>query len=201
VDHLEIYQENVVQKVGGRWALVSRKTHRPLAYWRGTGKPPAWWVERQEQRIQYFKHAHETPNPDVVPKEDESESGGGTAFFVIAGLAIFGGAGYLLYKLSQNLPTVAPLDFKWPNDAGKSGTIKVGQAVNITLPPANGSTGYHWAFASGDTSIVRPLFDPSLNGGTFAFQGQSAGTTTLVFNYLSATNQAVDAFQITVTVK
>ena len=45
----------LVQK-DGKWALVSRKTRRPLAYYKGEGKPSEEWVRKQEQRIQFFKH-------------------------------------------------------------------------------------------------------------------------------------------------
>jgi hypothetical protein len=48
----------LVQK-DGRWAFVSRKTRRPLAYYRGEGKPSEEWVRKQEQRVQYFKHLGE----------------------------------------------------------------------------------------------------------------------------------------------
>jgi len=48
----------LVQK-NGKWAFVSRKTRRPLAYYRGEGKPSEDWVRKQEQRVQYFKHLGE----------------------------------------------------------------------------------------------------------------------------------------------
>jgi len=203
MSNVELYQENVLAKVGGRWALVSRRTHQPLAYWRGHGKPPSWWVSKQEQRVQFFKHAHDVENPDAAPTQSvvsTDDSGGGTAFFVLAGLALVGGAGYLLYTLSQKPQLVTPANFTWPNDVGKSISLKVGQALNVALPAFNASTGFGWTFAGGDQTIVRPLFDPSLNGGTFTFQGQSAGTTTLVFNNSSAGGQVASSFSITVTV-
>lgn len=46
----------MLQMVDGRWALVSKKTKRPLAYYKGEGKPSDEWVADQERRIQYFKH-------------------------------------------------------------------------------------------------------------------------------------------------
>lgn len=49
----------LVQK-DGKWALVSRKTRRPLAYYKGEGKPPEEWVAKQERRVQYFKHLGES---------------------------------------------------------------------------------------------------------------------------------------------
>jgi hypothetical protein len=45
-----------LKKVKGKWALVSQKTERPLAYYKGNGKPSDEWVQKQESRIQYFKH-------------------------------------------------------------------------------------------------------------------------------------------------
>lgn len=200
MNDVELYQENVLAKVGGRWALVSRKTHRPLAYWRGHGKPPSWWVSKQEQRVQFFKYAHEATNPDAAPTPSTDDSGGGTAFFVLAGLALVGGAGYLLYTLSQKPQVVSPANFTWPNDVGKSITLKVGQALNVVLPAASSSSGFGWTFAGGDATIVRPLFNPGLSGGTFTFQGQGAGSTTLVFNNASPSGQVADTFSIQITV-
>lgn len=46
----------MLKQVDGRWALVSKKTQRPLAYYRGDGKPSDEWVKKQEARIQFFKH-------------------------------------------------------------------------------------------------------------------------------------------------
>ncbi len=46
----------MLRMVDGRWALVSKKTKRPLAYYKGEGKPSDEWVADQERRIQYFKH-------------------------------------------------------------------------------------------------------------------------------------------------
>ena len=45
-----------LQQVDGRWALVSKKTGRPLRYYKGEGKPSDEWVAKQEREIQYFKH-------------------------------------------------------------------------------------------------------------------------------------------------
>ena len=43
-------------KYQGKWALLSKKTGKPLAYYKGEGKPSADWVSRQERRVQFFKH-------------------------------------------------------------------------------------------------------------------------------------------------
>lgn len=43
-------------RVKGRWALVSKKTGKPLQYYRGSGKPSDEWVQKVERRVQYFKH-------------------------------------------------------------------------------------------------------------------------------------------------
>jgi hypothetical protein len=45
----------MLKQVDGKWALVSRKTQRPLAYYKGDGKPSDDWVAKQERRIQFFK--------------------------------------------------------------------------------------------------------------------------------------------------
>jgi hypothetical protein len=46
----------MLKQVNGRWALVSKKTQKPLAYYKGEGKPSDEWVNKQEARIQFFKH-------------------------------------------------------------------------------------------------------------------------------------------------
>jgi len=43
-------------KVGSKWALVSKKTGRPLRYFHGEGKPSAEWVSHAERSVQYWKH-------------------------------------------------------------------------------------------------------------------------------------------------
>ena len=45
----------MLKQVDGKWALVSRKTQRPLAYYKGDGKPSDDWVAKQDRRIQFFK--------------------------------------------------------------------------------------------------------------------------------------------------
>lgn len=47
--------DEVLKQVDGKWALVSKKTGKPLAYYKGEGKPSDEWVASQEKRIQYFK--------------------------------------------------------------------------------------------------------------------------------------------------
>lgn len=46
----------MLKQVDGRWAIVSKKTGRPLVYYKGEGKPSDEWFREQERRIQYFKH-------------------------------------------------------------------------------------------------------------------------------------------------
>lgn len=46
----------MLRQVNGKWALVSKTTQRPLAYYKGEGKPSEEWVKKQEARIQFFKH-------------------------------------------------------------------------------------------------------------------------------------------------
>lgn len=46
----------VLRKVDGRWALVSKKDQdKVLQYYKGTGKPSQEWVDSVEKRVQYFK--------------------------------------------------------------------------------------------------------------------------------------------------
>lgn len=42
--------------VNGKWALVSKKTGRPLRYFHGPGKPTSNWVSHAERSVQYWKH-------------------------------------------------------------------------------------------------------------------------------------------------
>lgn len=65
----------MLKQVDGRWALVSRKTQRPLAYYRGEGKPSDEWVAKQERRIQYFKEEKQVPHPDILPKAGAGQDG------------------------------------------------------------------------------------------------------------------------------
>ena len=58
----------MLKLVKGKWALVSKKTQRPLAYYKGSGKPSDEWVAKQERRIQFFKEEKKSPNPDILPK-------------------------------------------------------------------------------------------------------------------------------------
>lgn len=59
----------MLRKVNGKWALVSKKTLRPLAYYNGEGKPSDEWVAKQERRVQSFKHGFsEAVSPDILPK-------------------------------------------------------------------------------------------------------------------------------------
>ena len=59
----------MLKQVNGKWALVSKKTPRPLAYYRGEGNPSDEWVAKQERRIQFFKHGFsEESKTDILPK-------------------------------------------------------------------------------------------------------------------------------------
>ena len=49
----------MLKQKDGKWVFVSRKTQRPLAYYKGEGKPSDEWVAKQERRVQYFKHMNE----------------------------------------------------------------------------------------------------------------------------------------------
>jgi hypothetical protein len=63
----------VLKQVNGKWALVSRKTQRPLAYYKGEGKPSDEWVKKQEARIQMFKAMNE--QQEFVSKAGAGEWG------------------------------------------------------------------------------------------------------------------------------
>ena len=60
----------MLRQVNGKWALVSKKTQRPLAYYKGEGKPSDEWIAKQERRIQFFKHGfgESVTSPDILPK-------------------------------------------------------------------------------------------------------------------------------------
>lgn len=59
----ESHLGETLKHVKGKWALVSH-TGRPLAYYRGAGKPSEDWVRKQERRVQYFKHQTESADDD-----------------------------------------------------------------------------------------------------------------------------------------
>jgi len=46
----------MLKRKNGKWALVSKKTQRVLAYYKGEGKPSKEWVNKQERRINAFKY-------------------------------------------------------------------------------------------------------------------------------------------------
>ena len=48
--------DETLKMVDGKWAIVSKKTGRPLVYYKGEGKPSDEWFAKQERRIQYYKH-------------------------------------------------------------------------------------------------------------------------------------------------
>ena len=51
------YMTEVLKKVDGRWALVSKnQPQKVLQYYDGEGKPSDEWVKDVEQRVNYFKH-------------------------------------------------------------------------------------------------------------------------------------------------
>lgn len=49
--------DEIVKKVKGRYALVSKTTGRPLAYYHGKKgeRPSDEWIADQEARVQMFK--------------------------------------------------------------------------------------------------------------------------------------------------
>lgn len=51
------YITEVLKKVDGKWALVSKKdSSKVLQYYDGEGKPSDEWVNKVEKRVNYFKH-------------------------------------------------------------------------------------------------------------------------------------------------
>lgn len=51
-----IFLGEELREVDGKWALVSKDTGKPLRYYKGEGKPPQSWVDKQEAQINYFKN-------------------------------------------------------------------------------------------------------------------------------------------------
>lgn len=56
LDEFEVRLDEVLKHVNGKWALVSKKTGKPLRYYKGEGKPSEDWVNKQEKSVQYWKH-------------------------------------------------------------------------------------------------------------------------------------------------
>lgn len=65
----------MLKQVNGKWALVSKKTQRPLAYYKGEGKPSDEWVRKQEARIQFFKNESVNIKPDILPPSGGGQEG------------------------------------------------------------------------------------------------------------------------------
>lgn len=45
----------MIKKINNKYALLS-KSGKPLAYYKGEGKPTNEWIEIEEARIKFFKH-------------------------------------------------------------------------------------------------------------------------------------------------
>jgi hypothetical protein len=62
----------ILKEINGKWALISEKTQRPLAYYKGDGKPSSEWVRLQEQKLQSYR-----PNikPDILPVSGAGQDG------------------------------------------------------------------------------------------------------------------------------
>lgn len=65
----------MLKQIDGKWILVSKKTQRPLAYYKGDEKPSDEWVKKQEARIQSFKEEKKSPHPDILPKSGAGQDG------------------------------------------------------------------------------------------------------------------------------
>ncbi len=55
----------MLRKVNGRWCIISKTTRRPLAYFKGKGKPSPEWVAVQEARIKHFKEDIDQNTVDI----------------------------------------------------------------------------------------------------------------------------------------
>lgn len=62
----KVLECSMLKQKDGKWALMSKKTQRPLAYYKGEGKPSDEWVKKQEARVQHFKHIGEAAYPGNV---------------------------------------------------------------------------------------------------------------------------------------
>lgn len=62
----------ILKEINGKWAILSEKTHRPLAYYKGEGKPTKQWVALQEEKLRGYR-----PNikPDILPKSGGGQEG------------------------------------------------------------------------------------------------------------------------------
>jgi hypothetical protein len=63
-DQLEVLGEHV-EKVNGKWALVSKHTGRVLRYYHGEGRPSKEWVSKMEQQIHSFESVNEGFDPNA----------------------------------------------------------------------------------------------------------------------------------------
>ncbi len=62
----------MLKQINGKWAILSEKTHRALAYYKGEGKPSSQWVQMQEEKLRSYR-----PNikPDILPKSGAGQDG------------------------------------------------------------------------------------------------------------------------------
>lgn len=110
----------MIAKVNGQWAFVSRRTRRPLAYWRGEGKPPKWWIDKQERRVQYFKRN---------PEGGSSEEGGWTQ---IDALVAVGSLGALCYGIASYKPS-ASSDADQERNKMATSSLVIGSLAGLLL--------------------------------------------------------------------
>lgn len=46
----------MLKQVDGKWAIVSDRTLKPMAFYEGYGKPPVSWVHKVEWMLEGYKH-------------------------------------------------------------------------------------------------------------------------------------------------
>lgn len=65
-----------LKEVDGKWALVSKKSGRPLRYYKGEGKPGDEWVKSQEKSVQYFKNVKEAKSGEEFQDSQPTAASG-----------------------------------------------------------------------------------------------------------------------------
>jgi hypothetical protein len=204
----------MLRKIDGRWALVSKHTGRPLAYWRGAGKPPRSWVDQEERRIQAFKHEGENPLPETamywIVGGLTAVAAIGAVYFMSsnASAGTTGGAGATGTAAGSGTVTLPVTTINGPVASATGGststskmnfaateanngatyTLKVGDTLAVTLDVPSGAATFADAQVTG--SGLSAGSAASLSGQTIqVFTASSAGTETISYQPVDSNSQ------------
>jgi len=188
----------MIRKVDGRWALVSRTTGHPLAYWGGSGKPPEWWVKKQERRVHYYS-ANPLSAVEWVVGGIVAASVGVAAYFM--GKSAGGPA-----KASKSSQASAPKVVTVTNsDADKTIQLNVGDTLDVALSVISMFGAASWQPAQAVGSSLNPSAAssgttiPPIYSVEQKWMAVSPGTETLSYAVTGSVQQAPIMFTVVVS--